>query len=639
MIQALKRFYSNFGDRGVLFIMFAFSVVAHSLLSLDMELPAVNPDEIGVASVAAFYSGKDWSALMSQVCYYYGYIQALFYAPLFMLFNDPYSLYKACLVMNGVLISFIPLIAYHIASKLGISKVWQKVVIAFCCGSYITYIAHSKFIWNEAICSLLPWVLMWVMFMAMDSRKTGARIAWSACAGVLCAICYASHTRMLAVAAAFVVTLLAIRIFMRRRILVLPVFFPVLALSFVGEHFIRQALIEAVWKGNALGNTLEYEADKVLAIFTPDGLGRFICVLFGNLYTFATSTIGLGAFGCVLFFVLTVTRIKEWRRDRNGTLIDGVKVYEPASKHIYSARVTALGIYAFLSAGTAVMVSVLFKFNSDQYGTIKDLVMFGRYTDNIAPIMILLVLVFLFRYGITLRQTACAALVYGGICAGFFTLTYGTVNSASGYRESPVLGLQPWRIGEDITQSFTADSFIIMTSVTFSFMALAAVFSACTKKSRKALISGACCCLFTYTTVFTGAVYLPQRAQDNLKRTEPARMVSSLLYDEAGSPLIAAYNIGSRNAGLIQFLNLNTRVTIVRSPAAIPENCILITDEEDALPIDPEICDYIGTEGGLTAYACGETARDYIRYKRSADTAIYAENENSEVAEPDIPEI
>lgn len=639
MIQALKRFYSNFGDRGVMFIMFAFSVVVHSLLSLDMELPAVNPDEIGVASVAAFYSGRDWSALMSQVCYYYGYIQALFYAPLFMLFSDPYSLYKACLVMNGVLISFIPLIAYHIAGKLGITKVWQKVVIAFCCGSYITYIAHSKFMWNEAVCSLLPWVLMWVMFMAMDSRKTGARIAWSAGAGVLCAVCYAAHTRMLATAAAFVVTLLAVRICMRRRILVLPVFFPALAASFVGEYFIRQALIEAVWKGNALGNTLEYEADKVLAIFTPEGFGRFVNVLFGNLYTFTTSTVGLGAFGCVIFFVLIIARISEWHRDRNGTLIDGVKVYEPASKHTYSARVTTLGIYAFLSAGAAVMVSVLFKFNSDQYGTIKDLTMFGRYTDNVAPIMILLVLIFLFRYGVTLRQTAVAAIVYGCVCAGFFTLSFETVNSAGGYRESPVLGLQPWRIGEDITQSFTADSFIIMTSVTFSFLALVAVFAACTKKSRRALISGACCCLFTYTTVFTSTVYLPQRAQDNLERTEPARMASTLLYNEAASPLIVAYNIGSRNAGLIQFLNLNTRVTIARSPGAIPENCILIMDEEDALPIAPESCDYIGTEGGLTAYACGETARDYIRYKRSADTVEYFGNENSEAAAPDIPEI
>ena len=167
MIQALKRFYSSFGDRGVMFVMFAVSVVTHSLLAMSLERPAVSPDEIGVASVAAFYSGRDWSALMGQGGYYYGYVQAIFYAPLFLLFNNSYALYKACLVMNGVLISFIPLIAYNISSRLGINSVWKKLVIAFCCGNYITYIAHSKFIWNEAICSLLPWVLLWVMFKSM----------------------------------------------------------------------------------------------------------------------------------------------------------------------------------------------------------------------------------------------------------------------------------------------------------------------------------------------------------------------------------------------------------------------------------------------------------------------------------------
>ena len=88
MINALRRFYNSFGDRGVMMVIFTVSVIVHSLLTMHMELPAVNPDEIGVASVAAFYSGRDWSALMGQVYYYYGYVQAIFYAPLFLFFSN-----------------------------------------------------------------------------------------------------------------------------------------------------------------------------------------------------------------------------------------------------------------------------------------------------------------------------------------------------------------------------------------------------------------------------------------------------------------------------------------------------------------------------------------------------------------------
>lgn len=54
MINALRRFYNSFGDRGVMMVIFTVSVIVHSLLTMHMELPAVNPDEIGVASVAAF---------------------------------------------------------------------------------------------------------------------------------------------------------------------------------------------------------------------------------------------------------------------------------------------------------------------------------------------------------------------------------------------------------------------------------------------------------------------------------------------------------------------------------------------------------------------------------------------------------
>ncbi len=625
MINALKRFYNSFGDRGVMMVIFTVSVILHSVLAMYMELPAVNPDEIGTASVAAFYSGRDWSALMGQISYYYGYVQAVFYAPLFLFISNSYVLYKACLIVNGILMSFIPVIAYNISTKLGVTKVWQRLTAALCCGTYITYIAHSKFIWNETICSLLPWVLLWVMFMSMDCQKDAPRVMWSAAAGVLCAVCYGAHSRLLAVVIAFVMTVLIARIFMKRRIFALPVFFPALALGFVGEHFCRKTIQQLVWNGKASANTLEGEYTRILGLFEEGGFNRFVSTLFGHVYTFMTSTAGLGAVACVVLFMLVFVRIREWSQNRSGEVVDGVKVYEPTSKHTYSAQMTIFGIYAFLAVGGSMLLSVLFKFNSGQLSDIKDLTMFGRYTDNTAPLAVLLVLVYMFRYKLTAKNIGWAAIVYGYTCFGFFTVSWQMIEKARGYRESPMLGLMPWRIGEDYTKTFTPQSFIIMTSVAFSVLALFAVFTLCTRRHYKKLMSALCCLLFAYTTVFAGTIYLPARAEENLKKTEPARLVSELLYNESASPLIVAYNIGSRSAGLIQFLNLNTRVAIIRKAKNLPENCIIIADEEEQLPLQPGSFDYIGTEGGLSVYALGETARDYMRYKRSADITALAE--------------
>ena len=143
-----------------------------------------------------------------------GYIQAVFYTPLFWLFgSSPYALYKSMVVMNGVLVSFIPPVAYHMAAKLNVEEVWQKIVIAVSCGAYVTYIANSRFIWNEAICCLMPWVMVWCIYMAWDRKNKYSRFTMSVLSGFLCAVCYAADERLTAVIAAFAATVLIFRIF------------------------------------------------------------------------------------------------------------------------------------------------------------------------------------------------------------------------------------------------------------------------------------------------------------------------------------------------------------------------------------------------------------------------------------------
>lgn len=627
MIQALKRFYSVFGDRGVMFIMFAANVVMHSLLSIYMELPAVNPDEIGVLSVSAFYTGKDWSGLMGQIGYYYGYVQALFYAPLFLIFKNPYSLYKACLVINGILISFIPLIAYDLCGRLGIEKVWKKLAASFCAGSYITYIAHSKFLWNEAICSVLPWVLLWLMIISCGCAGLPKKIILSAVGGLLCAVCYAAHSRLIAVVIAFALTVIIARIFMKKQTLLLPVFLPVLAGGFLAEHFLKKFIQQRVWDGKASGNTIGAELDRLTGLFGENGFVKFIATLFGHLYTFVTSTAGIGAIAFTVFFLIIFRRISDRLNSRRPVMIDGVEVHTNTD-YTYDSGITVTAVYAFLAVGGSMLLSVLFKFNSGQFEYIKDLPIFGRYTDNTAPLAVFLVMLFLFRYGLNIKHIAWSAGVYAYICFEFFVMTFPYVEKASVYRESPILGLLPWRIGEDFTQAVTTESFIIITSTGFSVLALFAVFCICTRKNVKALISGIMCCIFIYTTIFAGVSYLPFRAEKNAKKTLPARLVSSMLYNEKASPTIVCHNTSTQTPGLIQFLNPETTVTIIRKVKNIPDNCIIITNEEELLPFEESTTELIGTQGGLSVYAHGEAARDYMKYKRSSEISLTASEES-----------
>lgn len=617
MTGKLKQFYDTFGDRGVMFILFAFSVVIHALLSINMQLPAVNPDEMGVASVAMFYTGRDWSGLMREVGYYYGYIQALFYVPLILVFGSPYALYKAMLVMNGVLISFIPMIAYHLASKLGILKVWQKTIIALCCGFYITYIAHSKFIWNEAISSLLPWALIWCVYMAWDRKNKYSKFAFSMLAGFMCAVCYAAHSRLIAVVIALVITLLIATLVFREKVLNMPAFFLTAAVSFLTENFCRKMIEIVVWDNSVSGNTVEGGLARIDGLFQAGGLEQFVATFFGHLYTFCTSTAGFGVIAFACFIVMCASRCSEWYGNRKKLREDGTRIYEPIN-HKYSMRVTVFAIYGFLAIGGSLLLSVLYKFNSSQFGEIKDLVIFGRYTDNVAPMAVFLALIFLYRYGYSIYMIIASAAIYAYVCLGF-ALTSVPMLETGGYRESPILGLLPWRIGEDCTESFTSMSYIIMSSMVFTIFAAMVVCICCTRTHKHHLISGVGCAIFTYTTLFAAIVYLPMRAEENLEKIAPAQAISEYLYNDEQSPVIVSYNTGSRTAGLVQFLNPEAKVSYIRKESALPATGIIIINNGEKIPFSPDDYDVVGVTDAHTILAYGDAAREYIKYRATSD--------------------
>lgn len=616
MRKYLARFYYAYGDRGVMFILYAVSVVIHALLSVNQELPAIQPDEIGVASIAAFYSGRDWSGVMSGIGYYYGYIQALVYTPLFALFRNPYALYKAMTVLNGVIISFIPPIAYHLATKLGVERVRQKCVIAVCCGFYVAYTAHSKFIWNEAVCSVIPWLLVWCIFMAWDRKSRFSRISWSALAGFLCAVGYAAHIRLIVLTAAVLLTVVCARVFFRERTVNTPVFIITAAATFGTERLCAAMVKQSVWLGNAQFNTAESELERLRGV--TEGSGSIIGTLSGHIYTFMTSTVGAGALAVVIAVCIFASQIYVWYKNRPAKGEDGTRSYE-GDKRRYDLRITIFALYAVFAVGGTLLGSVLFKAGSEKAQAIQDLTIFGRYTDSAAPLAIFLVLAFMFLYGIKLRHILAGAGVYGIACMLFGLFGYRTVAAALTYRESPIIGLLPWRIGESITEPLTGMSFVIMSSCIFSAFSLCAVFSACTKRHINLALSVMICSASIYTNMFVGAVYLPMRAQENAALTAPAKAVSEHIYNDSQSPVVAAYLIPSRTAALVQFLNPDVRVVIVKDRLDLPENCILITEKTRALPFPEESCDMLGRTDEYAVYAVGEGARDFIKYKTSAE--------------------
>ena len=99
------------------FLMLALYVVTlaiHVLMTQVTTMFNLTPDEYAVTAVAAWFNGYDWSQTVSAGGYY-GYFQSLFYIPVFWFVDDPMLQYRVMILINGVLMSFAPVIVYFLS--------------------------------------------------------------------------------------------------------------------------------------------------------------------------------------------------------------------------------------------------------------------------------------------------------------------------------------------------------------------------------------------------------------------------------------------------------------------------------------------------------------------------------------------
>lgn len=597
MKRRMEQFYSAFGDSGIMFILYTFSVILNCLLTWNMELPSKFPEEITVAGTAAYFSGKDWSELLGSINSSGGYIQAIFYVPLFFLFSTPYAIYKAMLVMNSLLISIIPLIVYHIAAKLGIERVRHKLMISLSCGMYVSYIACSKFVCSDTISAVLCWIMLLCVFCSWNKKNKGTHFVMSVVLGFLFAAAYAANPQLLAVDAAVLTAVLIAHFAFREKVLNLIVFAASCALSFTAEHFVFAALKQSLWNENV---HIEFSR-SVQNIFSS---------LYSGFYAFMTSSLGMGALALALFLALAFSILREGIRKRVDTPESNTRVYEPI-KHRYSMRVTLFALFQLLAVFLLEIFSSLFAVVCSN-GEKKE---FESCADILAPFALFLVLVFIIQYGIELHHVLLGAGIYAYACLCFVLTVYGGLDDVG---HNKVLSeILPLRRLVDVSSSKM--TYLVVSSCVFTFYALLFVFISCTRKHRARLAATSIFAVFVASATYFSVAYIPSAGKENAQKNAAYTEVFALLYNTPQSPPIIIYEAEDELASTIQFLAQETSVGIVKSGEKIPQSCLLITKSDVQLPRDAGSYDNVGKTSSYTVYAFGETARNFIRYNSQAE--------------------
>ncbi len=626
-----NRIYGKIGHKGIMFLLFLCFFALHTAISSGVYLPSIDPNEFSSAALANMFIGGDWTAAMSKSDYYYGFLQALLYVPALLITRDPFVQYHIMVIINGIIMSFIPVIVYSCTLMLGVKKPWQSLFAAICTGGWMTLLIHSKFIWNETAAVFFPFLTFYILLRADKAEKKGAKRFLSALLGFVCGVSFCAHQRLFAMILAIVVTVLLSRFLLKRKSVDMSVFFFSLVLFFLGSVFANYLVQMSLWQVNdpaKLQNTAESFFAGLPAALSEGGYKNFFVCLFSEAYCFLCSSWGLGALVISLLISYTVYGISS--RSSKGT-------HRQADPPIKGEVTPILLFYTVLLTVFMLFISVCYRFSAENIGESQSVILFGRYLDGVIPFTVMLVLVYVYTEELTLSRilggVISAAVVY--VC--FFFTGRDAVLCAQSASVSPILGFYPVMFGESTSSAITSTGLTAAISVPLCLMAVFIVIVSCAKKLKKAVISGALVAISCYSALFGLLYYLPLSVEQSKAKNAEYLQLSEYIYNSVEAPSVTAYRCGRNCVMMMQYLNQNITVNISDSPQSITDDTYIIIPADVPVRFDGQQDKVIqlGETENYKVYAYGERAKAYVQ----AQSGEEAPTEDTSQAEETTDEI
>ncbi len=599
----LRALYEKYGNKMIYPVIYLCFLTINIIGGLGMKLPATDPNELSVIAVSDWFIGRSWEGIMVSVDYYYGFLQGLIYVPVMLLFGDPNVQYAVILVLNSVMISFVPVIAYYLSYRMRTGKIWKCLITSFVSGGFCCYYAHTKFAWSETISILLPWILIWLVFRTADCKGKVSRFFMSLLIGAVCGLSFAAHTRLIAVVLALTTAFILEKIFFGRKLINLPAYFSSLAVFTFFVIMLSYRLQRELWCSEdpaLLKNTLAEFFATLPEKLANDGWERISQTFSAQMYYFVTTTWGLGAVAICLFAAVFSVCMRHKLKKEAQT---------------YEMELAVYSFYSVLSVVFTVIFSTLYRFGSSSFYVYQDTMMFGRFIDGVVPLALVFVLIMLFTHSISVNKILGASAILLLIYVVFSLAALPTILTCQATKISPVLGLYPLRVGADSKVLLNFDSMLLTMSMTFCVMGILLVIISCTKKYRSIIISAIMTTITVYSLVFISTVYLPICRTESVEKNASVAKLSESVFDQPGAPAVTAFNISRHDALMLQFLNRNVTVKVTYDIEAVPENSFLVVkNTEDVSALENSMTPFllIAESSTLKLFAYGERATAYM---------------------------
>ncbi len=581
------------------------TLLIHVLMAQCATIFNLTPDEYSVAAVGAYLNGYDWSSTVSTGGYY-GYLQGILYAPVYFICSDPYMQYKLMLVINGMLMSFAPVIIFYLGRNAFSLKKGTAALFAFICGLYPCYMLLTKFTWNETTCNILPWVFILLMYKAMDCDSTAKKQIFSVLGGLTLVAGYATHGRMLALLAAGVVTVLVVYFFMKKKIFCFTGFFASFGVGVLADYALKEFFQNALWLSEALdktpGNTIESTLGRITSA-DAETIANFFKTLIGHLFYFICSTWGFGAICIVVIISCAFMFIRNRVKKLDDYICD---------------KEAILSIFAFFVMGAAFLVSVVFKCTSSVIDERMDTMIYGRYTEVFYPVAIFAALVLIKRGKLSFMHTFASLCCASAISALTMIFTVPSVLEGDRMVSGMILGIAPMRFGEKIKDLPTQATFTKLIIVVMS-MLFVLLFIQMLLKDDKKLYKYFCiplAGLLMYTNIYCYINYNVKQAKN--AATGAKYMEEALSMTDGSGLSVCCYDISKERYVKAQFLFPEARLIITKNMSQLnkleerPD--FIIADKEDNLQLWVNDAYLVGSiDNTVHLYACTAEARKWAK--------------------------
>lgn len=321
------------------------------------EIPFIMNDEYGYWGNAAYIAGLDWSNVIERIPWYApGYSFLL--APLFTIFNNVLTLYKAAVVMNAFweLITF--LLLFLISNKVmkGFSTI-SKLVICFCITFYCGNIVHQ----NYAVPETLLYFLFTAAVYALTNLFITKRTKWCLVFTGILGYMYLVHMRNIGIIVAAGMVLLLLyykKNITGKQLMICSI---ILLISIIIQTLLKSYFMDNLWNANEMVYGNGYKE----ALNTEDEWLVLTKKLFfgfcGKLFYICVSTAGL----ILYFFDLVI---------RNFSV----------KKELTLNRVLLL--FLFFSFMAELLISAVFMKDLENVNQL----LYGRYTEYmLLPVMLI----------------------------------------------------------------------------------------------------------------------------------------------------------------------------------------------------------------------------------------------------------